>query len=469
MAAHDAGGTAGGLRLCQWGSTSGAVRFERGGATAVKTKLGWDDGLVLTAGSITMGKARWAFYIGCGHKISIGAVEADVSRSGYVNKTTKGWGYYQANGRKGHGGSAKEDYGIKYQAGDVVVVEIDATEGTVEFFLNDASQGVAFRSLPRGRPLKAAVSLYGEGDQVTLLGREGTAGPRSACFARTGSHVTGTPDGLLWTKCKTGWDDGLVLIGGGIRTGSAKWTFKVRRGAKLTFGVCLSDVPLVGYLNQSKKGWGWYQGNGKVGRGGPAGVDKRWPKFGDGDVVEARLDADEGTLVFHLNGRRLGVAFDDLPRDGSAVFVGGFSMYAEGSEVEVLHIPQANASASARAGGAALSSTLSSALSSAAVLPAPPTPPTVIPILTALKHLSGDALEAPSPLALPSPLGLPSALPSALPRGECSFLYRYILRESYSQFDSLPLTSLTIPPTRCPVRSGGDVRSPRRWARPPRR
>jgi hypothetical protein len=27
--------------------------------------------------------------------------------------------------------------------------------------------------------------------------------------------------------------------------------------------------------------------------------------------------------------------------------------------------------------------------------------------------------------------------------GECSFMYRYILRESCSQFDSLPLTSLT--------------------------
>jgi hypothetical protein len=33
-------------------------------------------------------------------------------------------------------------------------------------------------------------------------------------------------------------------------------------------------------------------------------------------------------------------------------------------------------------------------------------------------------------------------------RGECSFMYRYISRESCSQFDSLPLTSLTLPITR---------------------
>ena len=34
------------------------------------------------------------------------------------------------------------------------------------------------------------------------------------------------------------------------------------------------------------------------------------------------------------------------------------------------------------------------------------------------------------------------------PRGEFSFMYRYIPRESCSQFDSLPLTSLTISPRR---------------------
>jgi ankyrin repeat protein len=34
--------------------------------------------------------------------------------------------------------------------------------------------------------------------------------------------------------------------------------------------------------------------------------------------------------------------------------------------------------------------------------------------------------------------------------GECSFVYRYTLRESCSQFDSLPLTSLMISPQRIP-------------------
>jgi hypothetical protein len=46
------------------------------------------------------------------------------------------------------------------------------------------------------------------------------------------------------------------------------------------------------------------------------------------------------------------------------------------------------------------------------------------------------------------------------PRGECSFMYRYILRESCSQFDSPPLTSLTKP-----VLSRHEGASPKRIAR----
>ena len=43
--------------------------------------------------------------------------------------------------------------------------------------------------------------------------------------------------------------------------------------------------------------------------------------------------------------------------------------------------------------------------------------------------------------------------------GQCSFMYRYMLRESCSHFDSLPLTSLTISPRRSP---NGSQRGARR-------
>ena len=396
MAAHEID-HCGRLLLTEWSSASPDVSFERSGATAIKTVSGWDNGLVLSVGSISAGKARWAFYVGRGQKISIGACAASVEVSGYVNKTTAGWGYYQANGNKGHAGPAKDPYGLKYKAGDVVAVEIDATAGTLEFFLNDASQGIAFRSLPRGKALKAAVSLYNKGDQVTLLGREGTAGPRSACFTRAATQARGTADGLRWTKYKDGWTDGLVLIGGGVREGVAKWTFKVNRGKKLTFGVCVADVPLGGYLNQSAKGWGWYQGNGKLGCGGPANVDKGWPRFVAGDTVEVRLDTDLGELRFARNGRPLGVAFDNLPTSG-VTFVGGFSMYEESCEVEVLHIPRSTASSDDSTASGIAGAVLAGSRSGTA------------------SGGSGSSNRAFSPRSLsPSAAMSPPMLPSALP------------------------------------------------------
>ena len=56
-------------------------------------------------------------------------------------------------------------------------------------------------------------------------------------------------------------------------------------------------------------------------------------------------------------------------------------------------------------------------------------------VCTASKHAPADAARPLS--AGNAPLAKPSD-------GECSFMYRYIPRESCSQFDSLPLTSLTI-------------------------
>ena len=45
--------------------------------------------------------------------------------------------------------------------------------------------------------------------------------------------------------------------------------------------------------------------------------------------------------------------------------------------------------------------------------------------------------------------------------GECSFIYRYSFRESWSQFDSLPLTSLTISSRRGGARSDAQAEAPR--------
>jgi len=72
-----------------------------------------------------------------------------------------------------------------------------------------------------------------------------------------------------------------------------------------------------------------------------------------------------------------------------------------------------------------------------------------------------------------APAGVPAAASAALAiektvadtveiEGEFSFVYRYILRESCSQFDSLPLISLKAPSTPLAVFTGGGITSRRR-------
>ena len=67
-------------------------------------------------------KKRWSFTIKAGNQHTIGVVTAAYNAASheYINKTTNGWGYYQGNGNKGHGGPANAAYGAAYKTGDVV-------------------------------------------------------------------------------------------------------------------------------------------------------------------------------------------------------------------------------------------------------------------------------------------------------------------------------------------------------------
>ena len=87
----------------------------RGNGTAVVS-----DAVILRRGSRV--KNRWSFTIKAGDKHTIGVVAAayNAASDQYINKTNNGWGYYQGNGNKGHGGPAKKAYGAKYQTGDIV-------------------------------------------------------------------------------------------------------------------------------------------------------------------------------------------------------------------------------------------------------------------------------------------------------------------------------------------------------------
>jgi hypothetical protein len=56
------------------------------------------------------------------------------------------WGYYEQTGQK-YNNSAAATYGASYANGDVIGVGYNATAGTIEFFKNKVSQGIAFSGI----------------------------------------------------------------------------------------------------------------------------------------------------------------------------------------------------------------------------------------------------------------------------------------------------------------------------------
>ena len=198
------------------------------GNKVTKTAQSWasgtaivSDGVILKHGSSV--KQRWSFTIQNGTQQTIGVVTSayDARSDEYVNKTTKGWGFYQPNGNTGHGGPATTSYASEFYAGDTVdgawahflmfecgttwfsfipdtmphavglvsfatnpvfsTVQVCSATCEMRFFVNGADRGVAYRNLPVGTPLYAAVSLYGKDAQTVYNVRSTSAECAHTC------------------------------------------------------------------------------------------------------------------------------------------------------------------------------------------------------------------------------------------------------------------------------------------------
>ena len=76
---------------------------------------------------------------------------------GIANPGYKGSGtyrrYYQNDGKKGSDGATASAYGATFTAGDVIGVALDCDAGTLEFFKNNVSQGVAYTDIASAMPV----------------------------------------------------------------------------------------------------------------------------------------------------------------------------------------------------------------------------------------------------------------------------------------------------------------------------
>lgn len=158
---------------------------------------------------------------------------------------------------------------------------------TLGFSVNGKYQGVAYRNLPTGMPLKAAVSLYKKGSKVQLLDAFRAQDIGSYLYLKRGSGIK--TNGAVARKMTRNWDNGTAVAGGGVLISPQarlKCSFRILRGTQITLGVCTSafDPRRDGYVNKTSRGWGYYQGDGKIGHN--CSANKSYGKvFAAGDLV----------------------------------------------------------------------------------------------------------------------------------------------------------------------------------------
>ena len=141
---------------------------------------------------------------------------------------------------------------------------------------------MAFRDLPLGIHLRAAVTLRHPQTSVTCVpmiaeGFKGVgASPATWVPDRCGKNIV--INGTEVRSTNTSWDHCTVVAGPACTIphtkgrGTFTWAFKVLKGHQITVGIVTPefDASTHGYINKTKHGWGYYQGDGKVGHGGPA-------------------------------------------------------------------------------------------------------------------------------------------------------------------------------------------------------
>ena len=126
-----------------------SLSLSNGNLTATKSASGYHSALS-TITTPTTGK--WFYEVESnvsGNNLVIGIAREDFKSSNlgsYVDIDPNGYIYRASDGNKSNNNSASS-YGDSYSSGDVVGVALDLDEGTLTFYKNGISQGVAFSSL----------------------------------------------------------------------------------------------------------------------------------------------------------------------------------------------------------------------------------------------------------------------------------------------------------------------------------
>jgi len=126
---------------------SSRLSLAEDGLTVTSLSNSW--GAARTDQGVSSGKWYWEYEVldvsGSAKRLLLGVINSSHTIDNYVGYNSYGRGYYSLNGNKYAG--SYTGYGEAYVIGDIVGVALDMDMGTIEFFKNGVSQGVAYNNL----------------------------------------------------------------------------------------------------------------------------------------------------------------------------------------------------------------------------------------------------------------------------------------------------------------------------------
>ena len=151
---------------------NGNLRISYGAAatrTGTAATMGMTTGKFYWEVTVTGGSGSMAPVVGISNTTANSSVSSGIGY--YPGYTASGWGYEGSTGDK-YNNLVNTAYGATYTTNDVIGVAFDATAGSLTFYKNNVSQGVAFSSLP-ATTYFPAVGDGGSTGTVTYAGNFG--------------------------------------------------------------------------------------------------------------------------------------------------------------------------------------------------------------------------------------------------------------------------------------------------------
>ena len=163
---------------CVWNPLSqGGFTTTNGNLTTSDPALGYK---IFGSLAVSSGKWYWEVTASSGTLQMIGVGLTTSSPTQYPGQDASSWSWYQGNGGVKINNSTQTSYAT-YTTGDVIGIALDLDAGTLTFYKNGTSQGVAFSSLPSGN----YTPIYGYYGTV-----DANFGQRSFAYTAPSGHLS---------------------------------------------------------------------------------------------------------------------------------------------------------------------------------------------------------------------------------------------------------------------------------------